>query len=85
MKGFEEGGLCFREGRPVRGSLVGLTDTDLAESGNVQKSLDFWGWRSPCGRLGDFFPSSQLPESRGIWNEACADSRSVALIDGLFL
>jgi hypothetical protein len=40
VKGFEERGLCFREGRPVKGSLVGLTDTDLAESGNVQKSLD---------------------------------------------
>ena len=43
MKGFEERGLCFREGRPVKGSLVGLTDTDLAESGNVQKSLDLGG------------------------------------------
>jgi len=62
VKGFEEGGLCFREGRPVKGSLVGLTDTDLAESGNVQKSSDFGGGDRRAGVWEIFFQAVNCPK-----------------------
>jgi hypothetical protein len=46
-------------------SLGDLTDTDLAESGNVQKSFDWGGGGFPAGGEGKFFRGALCPKVGG--------------------
>ncbi len=77
--------MCFREGCPVKGGLVGLTDTDLAESGNVQKSLDLGGGDRRAGDGEIFFEAVNCPKVGGFGTKLAVIVGASPLIDGLFL
>ncbi len=78
VRGFGGGSLCFSCGVDQSGYLGDLTDTDLAESGNVQKRIE----SDDEGVAWEVRPEKNLcprmPESRGIWNEVCVSLRSTA-------